>query len=166
MKREHCARLDDYLDGDLPEIEHLDFEAHLAACDTCRRTVELDRRWGNLLASANPIAPPSLTRNIAGAVERGRRLRIARASALIGLAAGLTLAVVRWNVDRPRVPVARTDDPPASRPIASAGQRPEVHITIAPESRLLALPLESKNPQVSVVWLYPEVTSPKLTEAN
>lgn len=159
MKREHCARLDDYLDGDLPEIERLDFEAHLTMCETCRQAVELDRRWGGLLAAAGPVAPASLTRNILAVVERHRRLRLARAVALIGLAASLAFAVARWNVDRPRVPVARTNDPSASQPIASADQRPEVHITIAPESRLLALPLESKNPQVSIVWLYPEVRS-------
>ena len=39
MTDRYAERLSEYLDGELPEPEHLEIEAHLATCESCRDTL-------------------------------------------------------------------------------------------------------------------------------
>ncbi len=159
MSTEHCSRLDDYLNGELREAERIAFETHLGGCEACRRAVEVDRRWEGLLAAAKPVAPVTLTEPIAIVAqrERVRRRNIVRICAVIGIAAGLLSFILRWSFDQGVVPVAKPEVEVAPERVAATPAPPEVRIEFSPESQVIAMPLKSKNLQVSIVWLYPEV---------
>ncbi|MDZ4783564.1 MAG: zf-HC2 domain-containing protein [Planctomycetia bacterium] len=158
MSTEHCTRLDDYLNGDLREAERSAFETHLGACEVCRRAVAVDRHWEGLLAAAKPIAPATLTEPIAIVAqrERLRRRTILRGWAVIGIAAGLLVMAFNF-FDQKAALVVQPDVEVAPVRVAAVPAPPEVRIEFAAESRVIAMPLKSKNPQVSIVWLYPEL---------
>ncbi len=73
------AQLDDYVDGTLPEPQHVALQAHLDTCDTCAAEVEALRK---LLAAARQLSPsvalrrdlwPELAGRLPAATDRNPR---------------------------------------------------------------------------------------------
>jgi anti-sigma-K factor RskA len=89
--REVDDRLDDYVDGELPEGEYQEVELHVASCAACR---ESERGLRNLLAGAAALPKEQIPRRDLwpGVAERLAPRWSGRSLAL-GLAAGLIVAV-------------------------------------------------------------------------
>ncbi len=93
------TQLTPYLDGELIAEARVEFEAHLAACPTCPRHVEVERHNLSALRVAmrdtSPAATPAfkakLFENIARDSNRQQRLSVGRVAAV---AAGVTFAMV------------------------------------------------------------------------
>jgi anti-sigma factor RsiW len=93
------TQLTPYLDGELIAEARVEFEAHLAACPTCPRHVEVERHNLSAIREAgragSPTAPPAfrtrLFENIARDADRQRRAGVVRFAAV---AAGVTFAMV------------------------------------------------------------------------
>lgn len=145
-----CERLDAYLDGELDAAARSRFEEHLAACDSCRQMVALDRRIGATLAAAQPVAPRGLKERIDRRLRRAQFHRAAQRSALLAAAAAL-IAVGFWASQR-----REQGESPIQPPVAVTA-KPAVRIRFADEDSVIAMPLKSKNPRVTIVWVYPAV---------
>jgi len=84
-----------YLDGELSLEGSLEVEAHLAACNACRRELETFRALRRLLQSAKSAAPEAetalmrVTRSV-----RARRRRVLAVGGVAALAAAALVAVV------------------------------------------------------------------------
>ncbi len=155
MNKTDCRQLDDYQNSDLDAPGVAAFEEHLLACDECRRTIELDQHINGLLASARPVAPPLLTARIEREVRRERRFQLLRRAALWATAAAVLVAVMWQSSGERHESVATPKTARAPEVATVAPSRPEVRITFPDEANVIARPLESKNPQVSIVWIYP-----------
>src|SRR5260370_37576042 len=115
-------RLDDYVDGSLPEAEFQEMELHLAGCPPCR---EEERRLRAVLAQA--AALPRLlspARDLwPGIAERigGRKRTALRGWGPIGPAAAAAVAIALASTVLPR-PQPPAPPPPLSRlPLPAPG---------------------------------------------
>jgi len=154
--------LDDYLEGALATDERRLFVDHLRHCADCLRKIEEQRRLEELLQRATRHATPEP----AGLVERiERRLqRQARRRSLVwvsGIAASLMLAlgVAAWlqrlassSHEQPETSVNRTAETIALPP---AAERPLARVTVTSSGQVVAVPVKSRDPAVTIVWLYP-----------
>ncbi len=156
-----CDRLDGYLAGSLPPPEATEFEGHLEGCPACRREVRADRRLDDLLARAAGLLespPASLRASLALRVRAGRRRKLL-AGALGGLAAAALVILSAWprHRDGPDVPPARLE---AAVPAAEKAPRtPPVRVEFAPDAPVLAFLVETADPDVSIVFIYPTLGS-------
>jgi anti-sigma factor RsiW len=153
-----CESLDAYLDGELSVPARERFELHLPHCETCHHTVKLDAQMVQLLAAAPVHAPPELTVRIRRDLQRARLVRIGTRTAL--LAASIAAVVLGIWATRPGDPEIAVAPPPAIPPSSNS-----VHIAFAPEQKVIAMPLKSKNPRVSIVWVYPTIDA-NVAKAN
>jgi hypothetical protein len=169
-----CDDLDGYLAGWLLEDEQGRFEAHLADCPACSLALRQQRRIDRLLAGvaacAEP-APPALVGRIEGRI-RAFRLRRARRWALgLSTAAAALLAVGLWLAAREQSttpelapivenPVEPEADPPQAPPLAqlASDPQPPARVSLANASDGIVVPVETSNPNVSIVWIYRAVT--------
>jgi anti-sigma factor RsiW len=64
--------LDAYIDGELELTQHLDLEAHLAACTTCKKAAEAAMNFGSSIRMNMPVynAPPKLKARIRAALRK------------------------------------------------------------------------------------------------
>ncbi|MEI6234252.1 MAG: zf-HC2 domain-containing protein [Planctomycetota bacterium] len=72
---EFDAELDDYVDGQLDDRHRVRFDAHVAACDTCREHVREAREFSETLRASiqsfgNTIQPPSGAKDVVKAIAR------------------------------------------------------------------------------------------------
>ncbi len=170
MNPSPCDPLDNYLDRALPDEAHAAFADHARQCPTCRQAVEDQGRVDDLLrrAVAREPVPEGLTPRIARRLreaERGRRLRRAA-----GLAAALLAGLGLWGLGRqpppetPRPPEQAETAPPAPDP------RSLVDVTFESSPSVIALPLRTDSPNVTVIWIYPtadvDAPDPTLVERN
>ena len=117
MHKEIQDRLDDYVDGLLPEEERQAVETHLEACEECRREVAGLR---SLLADVSALPrnvqpgrdlwPDVAARTVGGKVERdsGHRVWLVRgamAAAAVALIAVSSLITAFWMRGRPARPI-------------------------------------------------------------
>ncbi len=174
-----CDDLDGYLAGWLPEDERTRFEAHLADCPTCGLGLQQQRRIDRLLAGAAACAepaPPALVDRIEGRIRSCRRRRAARRALGLSAAVGVLLAIGLWSATRDRsVPpepdplVERPAEPEAEPPHATppaplvADAEPPVRVSLANASDGIVVPVETSNPHVSIVWIYPTVRPARAT---
>jgi anti-sigma factor RsiW len=118
--REIDDRLDDYVDGTLPEGEFQEVELHLASCEACRKT---ERGLRRILAEAASLPrQKSPERDLWPGIEERLRSRprvswtflAAAAAVALAVAGALFLAKDRTPLAGPRaVPVAATLESPA-----------------------------------------------------
>jgi len=181
MDTRRCDHLDDYLAGVLSAAEAARFEAHLAECPACREEVADGQRIDRLLARASdhlePV-PARLVDRIEGRIGSLRRRRLVRVVLGLSAAAAALLAVgislmPRDEVTPPRpathrdVPfiaeetIKRKPDshadvheapPPAQLPSNNARR---VRVSLADPAEAILVPIETSNPNVSIVWIYP-----------
>lgn len=173
MSISECERLDDYLLGGLSENESARFEAHLAGCAACRDELQRQRQIDRLLAQGTgqlePV-PSSLIDRIEEQYCRSRRRRVVRLACCLSAAALLLLAltvrlatgILGSGADSqpivqehpgPAVGAKQVDPPRHERPPAG----PVATVTFADPSEAILVPLETKSPNISIVWVYPTV---------
>jgi negative regulator of sigma E activity len=127
-------RLDDYLDGSLPESQFHEVELHLAGCETCRQEESRLRRLLDLAATLpREMKPrrdlwPELAARIeaersgAGSLARSRpRLRASPAALAAAAAVLIAVASVVTHVGGARVGGPRESLPTLARPAAVSG---------------------------------------------
>ena len=123
MKDQWMDRLSEYLDGDLAPAERTALEAHLAACGTCRGTLDELRRVVARAQSLDDRPPatdlwPGIAEHIgvvslAARRERGARRRLSFTMPQL-IAASIVLALLAAGSarflfpNRPRAPTAST----------------------------------------------------------
>ena len=179
MDTRPCDHLDDYLAGWLSADATASFEAHLADCPACREEVAHGQRIDRLLAQGSghlePV-PPSLVDRIEGRIRSLRRRRVIRVALGLSAAVAVVLAVGVWLVpqddgaavgpERPpgRGAVAETpvEWEPDGHEVASPAQppsddEPRVRVSLADPAEAILVPMETSNPNVSIVWVYPTV---------
>jgi anti-sigma factor RsiW len=156
-----CERRDGYLGRWLSEVERAAFEAHLASCAECRQAVGEQAHLDRLLARAAEQLQPVP----AGLIDRlDQRLRQAsrrRRAWVAGFAAAVVLAVglALWAWKPP----AGIDELPEA-PAVEQAPRPEpelppakAEVTFTPASPVIAVPVPTSDPTVTIVWVYPAV---------
>ncbi|MHC4406318.1 MAG: anti-sigma factor family protein [Planctomycetota bacterium] len=173
MSTPHCDRLDAYLCGWLSEDEAAGYEAHLTDCPACRRHIEQQRGIDRLLAPG-PIGPEAVPASVIDRVEGRIRLRRRRAAQwAVGLSAAavLVLALGIQLMQRDTVspseaqPVAdrqgedTADEPPPAP--AESGGKPSTRVTLADPSEAILVTMETKAPNVSIVWVYNTIKPPE-----
>lgn len=144
-----CQRLDDYLNGEMIDVERDRFEAHLPACETCAREVRSARTLQGLLATANveltPI-PVHLRRRIHSRIRKARTLRFATgavAAAAIAVAVTWRLALSPHSTEVSNVSSARAIVPP------------EAPVRIAfPDGDVMAVRQAVDSMSITFLWVY------------
>jgi hypothetical protein len=170
MAEPPCDRLDEYLCGWLTQEEAARFEAHLAACSACQEESACQRQIDRLLAEAGERAQPvpaSLVLRIRRRVQVVRRRLLARIGAVAALAAAI-VAIGLWASRSGLIhqgsgsriaewPITRQDspEPPIDKPTSEPLMPPSVRVVLADPSSAILVPVESRSPNVTVVWVYP-----------
>jgi anti-sigma factor RsiW len=145
-------RLDDYVDGSLPEAEFQEMELHLASCPPCR---EEERRLRAVLAQA--AALPRLlspARDLwPGIAERigGRKRTALRGWGPIGLAAAAAVAIALASTLLPRPEPPAAPAPFAGLPVTASGSEtlPEVEADYARATTALLAALSERPSSLS-----------------
>ena len=156
MSASLCNQRDAYLGRWLTGPERASFEAHLACCPDCRQFVEDQEKINRLLAQAvtrwQP-RPSELTARVQRRLGQARRQRIAWLAA--SAAAILLVAVfgVRWARrepprQAPQRPVVEVPPPRGPSPA------PDVRVSLSPNADLIAVPVATRDPSVTILWLY------------
>jgi hypothetical protein len=153
-----CDLLDGFLGRWLSDEEQARFAAHLACCSICRQTVQENERLDNLLSHAMvrwaPV-PKTLVDRIEAGVYLARRRRRFTIAGLAAAAAILLCLLPAWRLlsrragqPTPMAPIAEVDRRPAQPP------SPPVVVTVHHADKVMTRPMESKNPNVTIIWVY------------
>jgi anti-sigma factor RsiW len=159
MNTPACGHLDDYPADALTPDERQAFVDHLADCAACRQQVDEAERLNRLVAEAVAVGnsvPPGLV----GRIERRLRARRRRMMVWAGAAAAAVLAaggVTVWLTRPPAPPVEQAVTPrPTEKPPAQVtAAPPRVEVTVTSPEKTVARPVKTRNPAVTVVWIYP-----------
>jgi hypothetical protein len=164
MKRTTCRQRLAYLEQWLAADEQAEFRAHLAACPDCRRFIQEQQRLDGLLARANTalvFVPAGLLNQIDHRLRQVRRRRV-RTWAIGFAAAGLLLGALWGRFLPERV----SEEQPVLSPVATIPRRQSeptrdprslVKVTFQPPSDVIALPLKTDNPSLTIIWVYPTI---------
>jgi hypothetical protein len=154
----HCNKLEDYLDGALPQSKRLAFGEHLAICSACAAAVHEHEQVMYLLRRAveTETGPTGLIQRIEGQWRIRKRRRLLWAS---GAAASLlVLCLTSWPAWRgaltPRVSRSIADKPITGNSLAFYPSRPDVQATFPPDAHVIAVRPRSHRANVTVVWVY------------
>jgi hypothetical protein len=164
MKATTCELRDGYLGKWLTGEERIEFAAHLANCPDCRQIVQEQQRLECLLLRANAILLPVPAPLLARIDHRLRQARRRRAAAwATGLsAAGVLLgALATWFLAQ-RAPVKEPVRLPVmalspSPPEPTRDPRSLVEVTFQPTSDVIAVPQQTENRSVTIIWVYPTI---------
>jgi anti-sigma factor RsiW len=156
MKPTPCRLLEAYLDRELPPPERARFLAHLPDCPACTAEVEQQTRIESLLRDAARLEPlpAGLVDRTEGRWHRARKRRALRRAASLAAAAllaGLLGTTSFWPA--PQRPPA----PPQPPPVANTGPpaRPPARVTFSPRTPVIAVPVDTGDPDITFVWVYP-----------
>ncbi|HWY88639.1 MAG TPA: anti-sigma factor [Gemmataceae bacterium] len=159
-----CALFDDYVAHDLAAPEQARFEAHLAECPACRHKVDAERYLDSLLAEATsgPV-PGNLSERVRRRLAAARQRRLAAGLALLAACALVSVLAGHWLSSRQpgdSVPEGQAHlEQPAPEVLpspASAG----VRVTFSDPARVLAVPVASDSPHVTVIQVYTALREP------
>lgn len=163
MNTMDCDRLDDFLDHDLRGEDRRKFVEHTETCAACREAVGVQDSLVERLQKAidrGDAEPRDLVRRI------DRRIRWARFHrfAITGLAASVAFAALWLAIDRPP---RRLDVPSLVVAVDRPKEESPVRIRF-PNRDVIAMPVESDSPRVTVVMVYPELqaAAPVILERN
>ncbi len=150
------AECDGWLDGTADTILEADIDAHLAACEDCAQYFGRQRTIEDDLAILGDAA--DRLADAAGTPTPKKRLTW---RPLVAVAAVLMFGFVallrhqnRGSEDIRR----RADHAGTTNGDLGSDQGPGFHITVPDDH--LALPIESDNPRIHIVWLYHETLPP------
>jgi hypothetical protein len=173
MAGSDCRYLAGYLEDGLTAAELQVFTDHLPHCPGCRQATEEHRRLDQLLErvglQSSPL-PAGLVDRLERRLQKAQRWR--RAAWVSGLAAALLVAagVGVWLTRAPSLP-ERPVDPPVTRAAPAPPEkviRPLVQVRVTSPDEVVAVPVPTRNPTVTILWLYParRPAVPKLTNPS
>jgi hypothetical protein len=159
---EWCELLNDCLARALSEDLRAGFVAHLKDCAACRQEVHEHERLSLLLQEAvtrlQP-APGRLGKRVEEHLAVQRRRRVVPWAC--GLAAALAVgAFGLWWLTRPPAqelgvsPSIATDDRP---PKDERAPHRSVSVAFKAEKEVIAVPLRTDRPNITIIWVYPAV---------
>lgn len=183
-KVRHLIQLD--LDGDLPPDRRTALDAHLAACEDCRG---VRQQLGAVLTatrqSAGPEKADACAMDFAPYRSGSWRMGLAAAAAIALLVGGYVAVRTAQSPGEPSAPPRIAEAPPAQprpcsdgaevSPMAAGNQatstdlraatRPDagslVQVTFPEEEELIVVPIETQNPNVTIMWVYPTIRTAK-----
>ena len=163
MNASLCELLDGFLGQWLTEPERTAFQAHLTDCAGCRHQLEENERLNCWLQEAMAQVAPTpagLIPQLERQLKRARRRRLT-----VGLAGGVAAALVlgglsAWWLQQPK-PDEKTPQTPIVEAPAPARAEPSVarpvRVTFARPREVIAVPRQTDNPAVTIIWVYPAV---------
>jgi hypothetical protein len=165
MKVTACRNRDGYLGRWLAADEQAEFKAHLATCADCRRFIQEQQRLDRLLARANTAllpVPAGLIDQLEHRLRLARRRRFVTWAAEFAAAGLLICALWGWLLPH-RVSEEEPLQPPVVvRPARRQSEptrdpRSLVRVTFQAPSDVIAVPHETDNPSVTIIWVYPTI---------
>ena len=153
-----CRLLHDYIAHDLTGDERTCFEAHLPSCLACRRIVQEEQALENLLSSAlarlEPVPHdliPRLQRRLRSVPRRRVAAGIAAMAAAVVILAWLSRPLFLREVE---IPAAMKHEVPQPRLADVDPPRVNVRVRFPRAARVIAIPVASDSPHVTVVQVY------------
>ncbi len=171
MTVRRCDQLDDYLCGWLSPDEAAAYEAHLVDCGSCREECASQRRIDRLLAEAGAATAPvpaGLRSRVDGRVRAARRRRMLGWAGAV-TAAGLAIAFGIWTTKntvflpregRDTTQHASSEDhhiPSVAPPAGAVPPAVAVQVTMIDPSSAIAMPVESRHPDVTLIRIFPTI---------
>jgi hypothetical protein len=170
-----CDKLDAFLADDLSPDDRLRYEGHLVTCETCRHALNQQQWIDALLSSPDQLelecASPALIGSVHGSIaSRRRQTRLMRR----GLAAAAVLfCAVGWiAMQYPQATgpagyqlaetAAGHNEPSPNPSINGMGMAEAPRATFVAGPDVLAVPVASRHPNVTIVRVYPTY-QPSLT---
>ena len=160
------------LDGDLSPGRRTALADHLARCDACR---EVHRQFSMMRVGLTRLA--AATDEPEGGAGGGRIELPARRGVPwrtgLAVAATIALCVTVWRaVDwepsarlQPTMIAETGPQPSVSEPAPEVvDPRSQVEVTFDPNADLLTMPIETGNPNVTIIWVYPTIRTARATE--
>ncbi len=158
-----CHNLDAYLSNDLSASDFTRFEDHLGLCEACREIVDQQNWIDTLLQSPlrtqlEPV-PDNLIQQHTTATPPSRR-RVLFAACGLASAATLLIALSLWQLNRQALnnPSETSNSRSALPP---ADEKPAPAATFVGGPDVLAIPIASRNPNVTIVQIYPTYQPPQ-----
>jgi anti-sigma factor RsiW len=152
-----------YLEDGLSADERQAFALHLEQCPDCRRQLDQQRRIDHLLrqgAGDDVPVPPGLTVRVERRLRAARRRRLAVWAGALAAAVLLAVGVSAWLM-RP-VPTPEPLPAPATVKVEPPPAPPQVphrlvaEVTITPAQGLVAVPVPTRDPSVTILWVFPD----------
>jgi anti-sigma factor RsiW len=184
MNQSTCNNLDDYLADELDDRRRTEFETHLEACPACREELVAQAELTRLLRAATEMLEASPAELPAG-VNRGLAATAARRGRSVGAAvliAAVVVCAAWWGLHEvrdgkevvrpqpePRVVKQRRTNADEDEDRRQKGESetanmaetavaaPPAEVQVASSSEMIAVPIKSESPNVTIFWLYPAV---------
>lgn len=174
-----CEQLDDYLDGELTSEEASRFRDHVEYCSACRVNLEAMAEFDELVAEAKSSFDewyvshatqdrPALVDGIqVVATQRSLAGRVLASVAVV--AATIALVVVARDIamrmpgNPPHREIGRSSGSSGRSGVEVLSDSTEIaqltkaRVNMTEDSRYLAQPIESSNPNITIYWLHPTV---------
>jgi anti-sigma factor RsiW len=167
MNRSLCEQLDDYLLGWLTPDESATFVRHLADCPACRREQSLQRAIDARLAIAHEALdaiPSGLVERTCMEIRAARRRRTLQWTAGLAAAAAVAMAVVSAHIWPQNFAQPDERHVAATTPAAPSGENEQLavstRVTLTDPSAGIAVEHKTRDPKISIVWIYPTVKPP------
>ncbi len=174
-----CENLDAFLDAELSPAESDRFDAHMHVCEKCQEAVNQQRWIDALLCSPErfELEPVSaaLSRSVLNSISRRRHARLVAcglaAAAVLVIAVGWTAALNRQatapavNHNQVAEKAVRHDEPSPSPSLKGRGIAEAPRATFVAGPDVLAVPVASRHPNVTIVRVFPAYQSSLAPEA-
>ena len=148
--------------GELSPARRASLSVHLARCERCR---EAQAQLASIRAAMCGLAETSEPLQAAmPSIDFGHRWafpwRAGLAAAIVALCVGAWLAAGSLQTDTPAPPMIAQarPEPPATK---TPDPRSLVKVTFDSPGDVIAVPIETANPNVTIVWIYPTMGTAK-----
>jgi hypothetical protein len=160
-----CNSLDAYLADDLSRDDRVFFERHLANCESCRDVIDQQNWIDSMLRSPlrSQLEPvPSHLVKPSRTARTPRRHRALVAACGLATAAALLIAICHWQLNRQATTNAnQTTSINHTAATARVDEKKPPTATFVGGPDVIAVPIESHNPNVTVVRIYPTYRPPQ-----
>jgi hypothetical protein len=164
-----CENLDAFLDGDLSPQDRERYHAHLRLCEACHDAARRQRWIDNLLSSPErlelELVPAELGQPVRNLISRRRQARLVAcglaAAAIFVVAVGWTTVLNRQAGVAAINQIVKTsvvDSEPSPNP-SLKGRAEAQQATFIAGPDVLAVPVASRYPNVTIVRVYPTYQS-------
>jgi hypothetical protein len=150
----NCKDLDAYLAGSLSGSRGERFRDHLSRCQACQEELAAEEKMDLLLSSLEEhlgAAPEPLVHRIERSLRAAKGRRTVGRLAAVAAALLVGVTIFQFVVSNPHF---EHEDGEINR---RSGREPVAHVTLKPQSGFLALPVETENQGVTIVFVYPEL---------
>jgi hypothetical protein len=160
-----CNKLDAYLADDLSGDDSVRFERHLSSCEVCREAIDQQNWIDSMLRSSHrsqlePI-PSHLAKPSRTARTHSRRNALVAACGLAS-AAALLVAISHWQLNRQAMTDSnQTTSINRTAQTTRADEKKPPTATFIGGPDVIAVPVESHSPNVTVVRIYPTYRPPQ-----